>query len=123
LSTVNFATAFNEKAEEVHKLNKKWWVNIKTGEPLDRNRGEMLMLMVSEIAEAMEGDRKGLQDDHLPGRKMVEVELADCVIRILDYAAGFGLDVGGAIEDKLEYNKHRADHKIENRLKDGGKKY
>ncbi|XUM19805.1 hypothetical protein ACRAVF_19255 [Bradyrhizobium oligotrophicum S58] len=38
------------------------------------------MLIVSEIAEAMEGERKSLMDDHLPHRKMVEVELADTLI-------------------------------------------
>ena len=76
-----------------------------------------------EIAEAMEGERKDLMDDHLPHRKMAEVELADAVIRILDYAGAFGYDVEGAIEEKLEYNKHRADHKRENRAKEGGKQF
>jgi hypothetical protein len=62
-------------------------------------------------------------DDHLPHRFMAEVELADAVIRIADYCGRFGYDLGGAIEEKLEYNRHRADHKIENRQKDGGKKF
>ena len=53
---------------------------------------------------------------------MEEVELADTVIRIMDYAGRWGLDIGGAIMEKLEYNKNRADHKIENR-KLGGKKF
>ena len=34
-----------------------------------------------------------------------------------------GLDIGGAIMEKLEYNKNRADHKIENRKLNGGKKF
>lgn len=62
-------------------------------------------------------------DDHLPHRKMAEVELADAVIRILDYAEAFGYDIEGAITEKLEYNKHRADHKRENRAKEGGKQF
>jgi len=88
-----------------------------------REIGTMLMLVVSEIAEAMEGDRKDLMDDHLPNRKMIEVELADAVIRIGDLAGKLGLDLGGAIDEKLAYNRNRADHKKENRLQEGGKKY
>lgn len=88
-----------------------------------REIGTMLMLVVSEIAEAMEGDRKDLMDDHLPNRKMIEVELADAVIRIGDLAGKLSLDLGGAIDEKLAYNLNRADHKKENRLQEGGKKY
>jgi DNA-directed RNA polymerase subunit alpha len=58
-------------------------------------------------------------DDHLVNRPMLEVELADAVIRILDMAGGLGLDVAGAIAEKLNYNDSRADHKPENRAKDG----
>lgn len=100
-----------------------WWNDLHTGEPVQRNVGELLMLIVSEVAEAMEGHRKGLMDDHLPNRPMIEVELADAVIRIADMAGALGLDLGGAIADKLAYNAARADHKPENRRADGGKKY
>ena len=79
--------------------------------------------MHSELSEAMEGVRKNQMDDHLPHRKMEEVELADCVIRILDYAGAYGLDVFGAIAEKVEYNKKRQDHKIENRKKGNGKAF
>ena len=104
-------------------LDAGWHTNIETGELIERNKAEMLMLIVSEVAEAMEGVRKDLKDDHLPERNMEEVELADTVIRIMDYAGRWGLDIGGAIMEKLEYNKNRADHKIENRKLDGGKKF
>lgn len=117
------ADQLNSIAAEIHDLNYKWWVDINTGLPLKRNVGELLMLCVSELAEAMEGDRKNLMDDKLPNRTMLEVELADCMIRIFDIAAGFNLDIGGALVEKCAYNKTRADHQIENRLKENGKKY
>lgn len=69
--------------------------------------GTLLMLIVTELSEALEGDRKQLMDDHLPKRSMLEVELADAMIRIFDMAGGLGLDLGGAIMEKLEYNRNR----------------
>ena len=60
--------------------------------------------MHSELSEAMEGERKGLMDDKLPHRRMAEVELADTLIRIFDYAGGFGYDLQGAYEEKMAYN-------------------
>ena len=107
----------------VRKRNEKWWRNPLTNEPIDRNVGEMLMLVVSEISEAMEGHRKGLMDDKIPTRPMLEVELADAVIRILDIAGGLGLDIAGAFRDKMEFNAARKDHTFEARLAPGGKKY
>ena len=88
-----------------------------------RDFGTCLMLIVSELSEAMERDRKTLMDDHLPNRKMTEVELADACIRIFDLAGREGMDLGGAIVDKLQYNLNRADHKRENRVLENGKKY
>lgn len=108
---------------QIHEDNKKWWDDIETGEPLSRNVGEMLMLAVSEIAEAMEGHRKGLNDDKLPERPMIEVELADAIIRCLDTGYGLKLDIPGALVEKLIYNRTREDHKAEARRLAGGKKY
>lgn len=100
-----------------------WWHDIETGRPLDRNVGELLCLVHSEISEAMEGHRKNLNDDKLPHRKMFEVELADAIIRICDIAGAHGLDLGAAIYEKLLFNASRADHKPENRRGENGKKY
>lgn len=100
-----------------------WWHDLKTGEKLDRNKGELLCLIHSEISEVMEGVRKNKMDDHLTHRKAEEAELADTLIRIFDYAGGFGLDLGGALVEKLEYNAKREDHKKEHRLSDSGKKF
>lgn len=106
-----------------YNVNAGWWTDINTGEKLERNVPEMLMLIVSEVSEAMEGYRKDSMDDKLPHRKMIEVELADALIRICDTAEGLGLDLAGAVQEKVLFNVNRADHKIENRLKEGGKKF
>ena len=109
--------------EIIHEQNEKWWVDLETGEPTKRNVGELLMLVVSEIAEAMEGHRKNLMDDKLPHRPMIEVELADAMIRIFDLATGLKLDLAGALSEKMEYNATRIDHTREHRLSEHGKKY
>jgi len=103
-----------------------WWTDLSTGNLRQPGNIELALskaaLVHSEVSEMVEGIRKGLMDDHLPERPMGEVEAADAIIRLLDLAGYMGWDVGGAIHDKLEYNKHRADHKIEARMADGGKK-
>lgn len=102
--------------------NAGWYRDPATGEPIVRNFGEVVMLMVTELAEAVEADRKSLMDDKLPHRSGVEVEFADCIIRILDTAAALGLDVAGALIEKNRFNGERADHKLAARAA-GGKRY
>jgi len=99
-----------------------WYRDPGTGLPVQRNVGEVIALMHSELSGALEGWRKDLMDDHLPHRKMIEVEFADCIIRILDTGAAMGLDIAGAVIEKNRYNRQRADHKLEARKLVGGKK-
>ena len=102
-----------------------WWTS-KDGSDPKKNPfcfSNKLALIHSEISEAMEGDRKALKDDHLPHRDMREVELADAVIRIFDLAGAYGMDLGGAIAEKMRYNATRADHKPEARASQNGKAY
>lgn len=108
-----------------------WWIDPETGVDVREMHpayfklwvATKLALVHSEVSEGLEGHRKDKMDDHLPHRKMLEVELADAVIRIFDLAGGLKMDLGGAIAEKLAYNAKRPDHKPENRAKEGGKSY
>jgi len=78
----------NKLAVEIYEQNKAvgWW------DDPDRCLYTCLQLVSTEIAEATEGERKNLMDDHLPHRRMGEVELADALIRLLDFGGHLGLN-------------------------------
>jgi NTP pyrophosphatase (non-canonical NTP hydrolase) len=98
-----------------------WWKPGDTENPLMFSN--KISLIHSEISEALEGDRKSLADEHLPHRSAREVELADALIRIFDLAGAYGMDLAGALVEKMAYNAQRADHKPEARAGEHGKKY
>ena len=70
----------------------------------DRDIATMLMLIVSEAAEAMEADRNNIPEGT---EGCLSEELADIIIRTLDMAAGLKLDIGAAIVKKIKKNKTR----------------
>lgn len=79
---------WNFLAADIHANdNHKWWHD-EQGNFIEINPKKLNILIVSELSEAMEGFRKDLMDDKLPHRPMVEVELADAVIRRLDKMMG-----------------------------------
>jgi len=74
-------------AREIHAGNiaAGWW-------PPQRNRPEILMLVVSEIGEASEGYLGDLMDDKLPHWPMFDVELGDTAIRLYDVIGSDAID-------------------------------
>jgi NTP pyrophosphatase (non-canonical NTP hydrolase) len=101
--SIMFENAWDALAEIVFKnaVDKGFWDN-------GRNDGEAIALIHSELSEALEALRSNdAPDRHLPHFKGVEVELADAVIRIMDYSKGKGYRVGAAIMAKIEYNQTR----------------
>jgi len=71
----------------------------------ERNVGEALMLVVSELGEAIEAHRTG---NFGIGRKdTFEDEIADSVIRLFDLSGGLGIDLERQMEWKMAFNKKR----------------
>lgn len=94
---------WDKLAEKIHQTakDKGFWDK-------DRNMGEMLALMHSEISECLEAVRHGNPpDDKIPNFSGAEAELADVVIRLMDTAYSEGWRVAEAILAKMAYNDTR----------------
>ena len=98
-----FKIAFAEATKEAHEIALRHGFHDKPAED-----GTVLCLIHSEISEALEALRHGNPPDkHCPEYSGVEVELADAVIRIMDYAGLRGWDIAGAIIAKMRHNEGR----------------
>ena len=98
----------NELAEKVviGTREKGFW------EKPEQQDSEKLMLMVSELSEAMEEIRAGHDRNEVyyseTGKpEGLPIELADCLIRILDYCGQWDIDIDMAVAEKMAYNKNR----------------
>jgi NTP pyrophosphatase (non-canonical NTP hydrolase) len=114
--TKEYIRLSNRVARSAHlnSRNKGFWeapkcidANCNVEQP--RNKGEMLALIHSEISEALEAVRKNVNapDKHCPEYTGLAIELADAIIRIYDFAAGFGLPVNEALVAKMAFNVTR----------------
>jgi NTP pyrophosphatase (non-canonical NTP hydrolase) len=112
----------NKLSKEIHEnaVNHGWWER-------EREFGSLVALMHSELSEALEEHRNGKLSNeiyysgehgrythHIPLPEKgidkpegIPIELADCIIRILDYCGKQGIDIDEAIRIKHEYNKTR----------------
>lgn len=112
-------------AEQCHWQYEHFYLDLETGQPLPDTMEFRLVkigLMHTELSEMFEGVRKATMDEHCPEFTSEEVELADLIIRALDYAGRRKLRLSDAVIAKSIYNHKRVDHTNAARLADGGKK-
>jgi len=78
-----------------------WW-------DTNRSDGETILRMFTELAEAVKAIRTGNKpSEHIPDFSELEEELADVVIRILDFGEQRGLKIGLAVLEKMKFNDSR----------------
>lgn len=112
-----------QREAHLRAVESGWWIEYHAGDATLRKHfiAGKIALVHREVSEALEGFRKNKMDEHLPHRKSIEVEFGDAIIRMFDLADELGLDLEGAIIEKMAYNSIRPDHKLENRAAEGGK--
>lgn len=88
----------NKLSKEIYEANKA------KGFHDEKNSKEhMLCLVISELMEAVEADRKGLTFNEIGYTDSVEMELADAVIRLLDTAGALELALYSFSKDSCDY--------------------
>lgn len=91
-------------AREIHEIAVEhgWWDE-------ERSFGEIVALCHSELSEALEADRRGeaMVEERDGKPEGVAVEMADCLIRILDWFGRVGIDPEIVVKEKVEYNRGR----------------
>jgi NTP pyrophosphatase (non-canonical NTP hydrolase) len=99
----------NELRDECHSIARsKGWYD---GDDGNRNVGEQLMLVVTEVAEAMEDlrdSRMTASVDETGKPVGFPVEIADVMIRIFDLAGYLEIDLDSAVEAKMKFNRQRS---------------
>jgi NTP pyrophosphatase (non-canonical NTP hydrolase) len=121
ISAEQYMRAFDQIDELVQMCH--WAAHARGWWDKQRNVGEALCLIHSEISEAMEGHRRSINDEHIEHLPSIAVELADALIRIFDLAGGLRLPLGEAFALKLHYNMVRPDHERSARMQPGGKSF
>ncbi len=70
----------------------------------------LMGMVATELSEIIENDRNGVsasESGKIPPFNQMEEEVADAILRLLDFAGLHGLDVGGAVLAKARYNEKR----------------
>jgi hypothetical protein len=96
----------NKYMAECHRANKGFW-HKPDGSGIVRNKGELLMLIVQDIAEAWLAEQRGLRDVDTK-RSVVELKLMDAMIRIFEYASASKFDLDIAFEERMKLRAPQA---------------